>query len=73
MMIVSKRVLVECGCDAVYSYPAEIDRAELECPECGSEPLRGMRDQVAAILDENDEGVDGFAKAVLNDGSRTVV
>jgi hypothetical protein len=54
----------------VYSFPAEVKRDELECPECGREPCKAAGDQVAAVLDENDPGVEKFSKAVLNDGTR---
>lgn len=77
MTILSKRIFVSCSCGALFTYPAEIDRVELECGGCGSTPLSRRDDRVLAILDENELDADPtFAdvpKAVLNDGSRTPV
>lgn len=69
------RAVVECGgCGLAYSYPLEVPRDELLCPDprCQTHPLtRGGL--ATAMLDENAPEVSGLPKAVLNDGSRTVV
>lgn len=68
------RVVVLCRCAWTYTYPIEVDRQELRCPnpECSQIPLDDGG-QAVALVPEDDPVCTSGLQAVLNDDSGTPV